>query len=319
MATFDLAAAIAEGEARAKKILELRASARAQRQAALSSKQTLTIQTRTQTMAQVTAGVMGATATHQTAGVLVAAGDSWFSYPLWDILKKLDSQHGYDVESVAHPGDPIEGMATAGGQLLDLTHKIEKLMQSGKRPKAVLLSGGGDDIAGREFGMLINENGSPLPPWNEDIVQGVIDVRIQTAYATMMTTVNQVCLTNVGNKLPVLVHGYDYPVPDGRGFLGGWGPLPGPWLRPGFNEKRFNDLPGDIALMQVLMDRFNTMLSNLVGQAGFENVTYINLRGTLKNDPATYKDWWGDELHPTEDGFEAVANRFAAVLDALPN
>jgi hypothetical protein len=22
-----------------------------------------------------------------------------------------------------------------------------------------------------------------------------------------------------------VIHGYDYPVPDGRGFLGGWGPF----------------------------------------------------------------------------------------------
>ncbi len=320
MATFDLSAAIAEGESRAKTILDIRASARQRREATLKNrKQTLSIQTTVRSTAQLSAGVAGTTGTHETAGVLVAAGDSWFAYPFYDVLKKLDSDHGYDIESVAHPGDPIEAMASCGGQLLDLAHKIEKLAHSGKRPKAVLLSGGGDDIAGREFGMLINENGSSLLPWNDDIVHGLIDVRIQTAYATMITTVNQVCLTNVSSILPILVHGYDYPVPDGRGILGGWGSLPGPWLRPGFNEKRFGDLATNITLMQNLIDRFNAMLSALVSQASFRNVKYVDIRRTLRNDQATYKDWWGNELHPTEGGFEAVANRFVAVLDTLPN
>ena len=37
----------------------------------------------------------------QTAGVLVAEGDSWFDYPFTDVLSELEDRHGYDVESVA--------------------------------------------------------------------------------------------------------------------------------------------------------------------------------------------------------------------------
>jgi hypothetical protein len=43
--------------------------------------------------------------------VLVAEGDSWFDYPLWDILKDLEGGYGYEVESVAHMGDRVEDMA----------------------------------------------------------------------------------------------------------------------------------------------------------------------------------------------------------------
>ena len=52
-----------------------------------------------------------------SAGTLVAEGDSWFDYPLWDVLKMLEDEHGFDVESVAHKGDRVEDMAYGPGQL----------------------------------------------------------------------------------------------------------------------------------------------------------------------------------------------------------
>jgi hypothetical protein len=44
------------------------------------------------------------------------------------------------------------------------------------------------------------------------------------------------------------------PVLDGRGFLGGWWFLPGPWLEPGFREKGFARLPERITLAKQLID-----------------------------------------------------------------
>jgi hypothetical protein len=92
----------------------------------------------------------------KTVGFLVAAGDSWFDYPFHDVLKSLEDEHGYNVESAAHRGDPIEAMAYQGGQLDKFARCLEKIMAYGVIPKAVLLSGGGDDLAGPEFGMLLN-------------------------------------------------------------------------------------------------------------------------------------------------------------------
>jgi hypothetical protein len=47
-------------------------------------------------------------------------------------------------------------------------------------------------------------------------------------------------------------------------------------------------------------------------------VRYIDLRGTLSNRLVDYQEWWANELHPTEKGFEAVTDRFAAELAKLP-
>jgi len=173
----------------------------------------------------------------------------------------------------------------------------------------VLLSGGGDDIAGDEFGMLINNATSPIEGWNAEIVDGLINQRIATAYRVMLTAMNALCTA------PILIHGYDYPVPDGRGFLGGWLFLPGPWLKPGFQQKLFEDLPANVTMMRTIIDMFNAMVSRLPQE--FANVHYVDLRGTLSSDLANYTDWWANELHPTGTGFTAVAAKFAAVLSTL--
>ena len=250
-----------------------------------------------------------------SAGILMAEGDSWFDYPFHDVLRLLEDEHAYDVESVAHKGDRVEDMAFSAGQLEEFSRRLEKLLRDGKVPKAILLSGGGNDIAGDEFGMLLNHARSPIAGVNEDILRGVIDQRVNTAYRFIISAITTICQQYIGNAVPILTHGYDYPVPDGRGFLGGWGPLPGPWLEPGFREKGYADRAVNIKTMHGIIDRFNEMLTSVA--TAFPHVTYINLRGTL-SVARNYKTYWANELHPTERGFRLVADKFAKVVDALP-
>jgi lysophospholipase L1-like esterase len=252
-----------------------------------------------------------------SAGVLVAEGDSWFDYPRHDILKNLEDNYGYDVEHVAHHGDPIETMAYGEGQLRDLTRLLEKLLRRGERPKAVLLSGGGNDIAGEEFGMLLNHADSAIAGLNNSVVDGVIDQRLRSAYITMLSAITEVCRADNGQPIPIVLHGYDYPVPDGRGFMGGWGPLPGPWLEPGFRRKGYKKLARRTELIRSLIDRFNAMIEYVVALAPFAHVHYVNLRGTLTTG-SDYKDWWANELHPTEAGFDEITKKFAKTLATLP-
>lgn len=310
----DSAAAI--GEALAQAILQRRNSARARRKQALAAHPAkLQISARA-----ATAPAPPDASARASAGFLLAMGDSWFDYPFYDILKLLEDNYGYDVESAAHRGDPIEAMAYQGGQLDNLARCMEKVTERGAMPKAVLVSGGGDDIAGSEFGMLLNNATSGISGWNQEIVDGIVNRRILTAYQTAIAAVNTICTQYAGKLLPIFVHGYDYPVPDGRGFLGGWGPLPGPWLQPGFHEKLFEDLPTNTGLMQDIIQTFNSMLSGFATSTPSANVHYIDLCGTLPNvlTADEYKTWWGNELHPTEQGFSRVADKFATALKALP-
>lgn len=244
-----------------------------------------------------------------TKGWLIAEGDSWFDYPGTDLLDALQ-QSAYDVESVARAGDRVEMMAFGRGQLDKFAAAVEKVIGSGHIPKAILLSGGGNDIAGSEFGFLINHAGSPKQGFNDSVVRGVIEERIRDAYVWIIRTITDLCQKMLKQKVRIILHGYGYAIPDGSGVLGGWGPLPGPWLRPGFIEKGFDNLPENTQMMHTLMDRFNNMVESVA--ADFEHVRYVNLRDVL---PAT-KTLWANELHPKQNGFKLAAMEIEKAIEA---
>lgn len=254
-----------------------------------------------------------------SAGTLIAEGDSWFHYPGNDIVDALADDYGYEVESVAHRGDRLEDMAYSRQQFDRFIRTVEKLARRGDVPRAVLLSGGGNDIAGDEFELLLDHALSPRPGLNEEVVGGIIDRRLHHAYVTLLTAITLLCERRFGRKIPVLLHGYAHAIPDGRGYKGGWGPLPGPWLRPGFRRKGFPDDPLDkrSAVVKKLIDRFNRMLIDTAGLEGFDHVRYLDLRPHLPSG-ADWEAWWANELHPTRKGFDAVTKVFADALDALP-
>lgn len=283
-------------------VLRARAQALAEMPAPVAAKSMKTLLKPTAHVALATA------AKAATKGWLIAEGDSWFDYPGTDILNSLH-QSAYDVESVARAGDRIEMMAFGRGQLDRFAAAVEKVIGNGHTPKAILLSGGGNDIAGSEFAFLINHAGSPRQGFNDSVVRGVIEERARDAYIWIIRTITDLCQKMLKQKIRIILHGYGYPIPDGDGVLGGWGPLPGPWLRPGFIEKGFDNLAENTAMMKSLMDRFNNMVQGVAGE--FAHVRYVNLRPLL---PAT-KTLWANELHPKEKGFKLAAAEFEKAIE----
>jgi len=257
----------------------------------------------------------------KSAGLLLAEGDSWFDYPFHDILEELEQRFNYTTESVAHRGDRVEEMVYDEGPLDRLASRIEKLARAERRPKAILLSGGGNDIAGDALTVLLNHSRSGLPPLSEQVVAGLIQERLRVAIISLAAAATELCRQSFAGAptIPILIHGYDYPVPDGRGYLGGLWMFPGPWLEPGFRRKGYLDLAERCRVMESLIDRFNVVLSEIAGSPGLEHVRHLDLRGTLSNalKGRGYRAWWNDELHPTARGFVAVARRFDEVLRSL--
>ena len=168
-------------------------------------------------------------------------------------------------------------------------------------------------LAGDEFAILLNHATSSIAGLNDSIVTGVIDQRVRNAYVTILRTVTRICEGYLGHPIPIIIHGYDYPVPDGRGFLGGWGPLPGPWLEPGFRRKGYTQMSVRKQMCITLLDRFNDTLASIAGKPPFAHVKYLDLRRTLSNG-TKYKTDWANELHPTKKGFEDVTAKFAAII-----
>jgi lysophospholipase L1-like esterase len=251
--------------------------------------------------------------------LLLAEGDSWFDYPFADVLGDLQDMFHYEIESVAHRGDTVEDMAYNVDQHTPLVRKLESLKAQGRPPKALLLSGGGNDVAGPELGVMLNHKASGLPSVNESVMKGVFDERLRLALLKLIGTVTELYRFHFNRQPPIVIHGYAYPVPDGRGYAGGWGPLPGPWLEPSFRRKGFGILEESTQVMKVLLDRFNAMAKGIAGGPGLEHVTYLDLRGVLSNrlDGKAYQKWWANELHPTRPGFEAVATKFHETIQKL--
>ena len=257
-------------------------------------------------------------------GILVAEGDSWFDYPRRDVLEYLERDHGYDVvESLAHAGDTLEEIAYEKGQLLKVVRFLKKLANREEVPTAILLSGGGNDIAGKEFKTLLNHKLSGLPALNEGVVSGLIDVKLSAAMRHIIGALQAVCMDLFDKEIPFLIHGYGNAVPDGDGFLGGWGPLPGPWMKPGFQkcgywdpEDKGRSLVEMTSIVEELITHFNRMLKDVAEERSF--IHYVDVPPVLPNTlPEGYKEWWANELHPTKKGFRAVADEFAKVLETF--
>lgn len=244
---------------------------------------------------------------------VAAIGDSWFDYPRNDIKDLLEDAYGYEVESVADAGARVEDMAYSKGQLRKLIRTIEKMARRQQAPRAVLLSGGGNDVAGDEFAELLNHRESPNWGLNQASVDGAIN-RIRDAYVSIISSIDEVMRRETGQVVPIVLHGYDYAVPDGRGVLGGWWFLPGPWLRPSFQKKGYRNEEEMHGIIRELIDALNEMQQELIRSMGLRHVHHVELRGELPTD-GTYKEWWANELHPTQNGFDIVARRFSLVLE----
>jgi lysophospholipase L1-like esterase len=257
---------------------------------------------------------LGARAGAARPGLLVAEGDSWFSYPFFDVLEALERVHRWDVESVAHAGDTMESMAYDRRQLAGLARRLAKLHAAGRRPDAILLSAGGNDVAGPALSALLNYRGAPSPGPSDAIAAGLIGERLGLALVTLLGMITEMHRLEFDDVPRILVHGYDYPVPDGRGYAGGFWVLPGPWLEPQFRARGYDSLAECVAYMRTVIDRFNEAVRSAA--AGYVHVTYVDLRGALSAEleDGRYRARWANELHPTVAGFKALAARFDAAL-----
>jgi hypothetical protein len=244
---------------------------------------------------------------------LIAYGDSWVDLPARGDLVDQFQRKGWNVESAAHYGDTIEGLAYDPGCGVRLARSFQRLSERHIEPSAVVLSAGGNDISGHELGVMLNHSSSGISPLSDSMLTALIDERLQMAYKTIISGINGLSRVFFGKYIPIVVHGYGYVVPDGRGYLGGAWMLPGPWLRPALMRKGYTDLQQGRWIMGQIIDRFNSMVSGLNQHVGMEQVRYVDLREVLKDE--CYTNVWSDELHPTERGFEFAAKEMLKVLE----
>jgi hypothetical protein len=231
------------------------------------------------------------------APVLIAEGDSWFQFPVWveDVVDHLSADHNVCCLSAA--GDELHNMAILKPEYSEW---VARLTNEGRQLRALLISGGGNDLVGDQLSGMLRRFAPGLPP------AGYIDTdafrsrmrRLESGYRTIFTTVGK-----RWPNLPILVHGYDYgrPLPD----QGLQVPPRDGWTGKPLRANGIDDAALQLAIVKAMIDSFNAMLSSLAQQ--FPRVTYVDLRGVVRDD-------WRDELHATDGGFARVAGRFRAAL-----
>jgi hypothetical protein len=251
--------------------------------------------------------------------LLFAEGDSWFNFPLgFDIVREL-TLCGYAVKSIADPGHTLKFMATSQPQKAEFVAEIDALAKRGTVPKAILLSGGGNDFVDH-FACFLNDYDPVLPTLRPEEVDKFLEQHLRVLFIEWLTFVTSSCIKafEPAEPIPILVHGYAYVVPDGRPAL-----IVGPWLKPEFAAKGYPSRVQNTRTMETLINDFNGMLSGLLQERPWNHVHYVDLRSTLSNDLTKcdgvrkYKHDWNDELHPTSDGFSRVAKEFVRAIDQL--
>lgn len=256
---------------------------------------------------------------------LLAQGDSWFDYaPGTDLVDCL-SNLGHRITNLAVAGstlnDEAYGPVPKGLFGIPQSKDPDRIAELVNRivldkPQGLLLSAGGNDIAGDEFFSFINNARSGLQPINQGVLDGVVNDTFKTAYRYLID-IALGAARHVNIAMPIFVHGYDYPWPDGRGVVHFLGWKIGPWFDETFNHKNFpNTSPAQLQVRHDItvkfIDALNSMLMGLASEPAYAGkVFHTDLRGTLLSE-----NEWANELHPKNPGFRACAAKIDATLQA---
>jgi len=229
---------------------------------------------------------------------IIAAGDSWFDYPSFlftggGIPEHLSSLLGVPIFNMAHHGYGTEEMLSI--------RKRKELDSELPATDILLFSGGGNDIAGDQFCIWLNDN------IDGKIEKSVSWSRLETALDLVIEDYNDLIQIHdlAAPKSLIVTHGYDFPTTSmfGKGILG----LFGPWLQPSLIYCGWTDLKDQAAIVKLVLQRFNTRMTE------WSNIDpghrlHIQTQGVL-----VPKDW-GNEMHPNRSGFKKQAGIFQTTL-----
>ncbi len=235
---------------------------------------------------------------------VLGEGDSWMHYDCgFGVMHYVDAQLGAAAACVNIAGS---GATMAGMMKLPARAELDEQLRIGldDQPWDVLIfSGGGNDLAGDEFAnWLLPNTGQTDPAAAVDEQQfGNLLNALADLYRELAELVKRLSPTT-----RVLLNGYDYAIPDGRGV-----PFAGPWLAPGFAARGYakRSLAFRSAVVKLMLQRFASMLDSVSSQ--YPLMQLVATQGLLMR-----RDW-ANELHPTNPGFAKVAAGFVAKLNAL--
>lgn len=239
---------------------------------------------------------------------ILAIGDSWFWYPFPG--GSLARYLGPIVDSKEHV---ILAKGMNGAEAFDYVDGkykqvvLQALKFYGSGLSAVFISGGGNDFAGfNDMRPLLN-----LDCTNADTAEGCFKSgdgglssfleRMELYYRTLIGRI----YTYTSPDCYIIMHTYDYAIPDGRGVLGKAG-----WLKPALVDARVPEALHQ-GCVRYLLDEFHEKLRTIT-MMDEKHLLIVDSLGTLGPDD------WANELHPKGKGFKRIAKeRWAPLLKSV--
>ena len=250
--------------------------------------------------------------------VLLAAGDSWFDYPLGgavplvdrtDIIAQLPSLcvQAPRILKLAHYGDTLDLAHYSDANALKAGREgVQLISDAIDNPAngefdAILFSSGGNDIVGDPFCIWLNDADEVGNDPARALHPARFEVALQLAQAAYLDLIR---LRN--DKLPhapIFVHGYDFAIPSG---------VPaclavGPWLKPALDFLGWTNPAAARMIVHDALSQLGKILAQLAADPG-NNLIYVPTQGTLASSD------WANELHPQPQGFIKLAAKFHRAL-----
>jgi lysophospholipase L1-like esterase len=266
---------------------------------------------------------------NQFASVYLAEGDSWFSYgslKFKNLLTFLALPVPVCVLNIAEPGDTLRRMENITSNAEFFFYLKNK---SGRRWRAILLSGGGNDlidaiwdtreqkshILTRPVNAASIDQTNLRSVINQDALDALFNyIRINVAHIISVRD----SADSDSQGVPILMHTYALPRPRNSGvkFLK---LRIGPWLFPacqwlGIDEALWLDLS------RILLEE----LAGCIKSLSLPNVHVVDtLSTTTTMVPAAIgskgdSNDWENEIHPNASGYTKLAATWADAIAALP-
>ena len=238
--------------------------------------------------------------------IMLAQGDSWFDYPLsgnqlspadTDVIAQLRqlASPPPTILNLAHHGDSATGEMSLPKQERMISALRDKSNWLNGKPDAILISAGGNDVAGDQFCIFLDFNDGHAAGLNTDRFGKALGL-VEACYADLFLLRDR-----VAPGVPIFGHCYDFPIPNGA-----HPPCIGPWLKPSLDFCNWSTAQGTTIAHDALA-QFRAMLVQLAAKPK-NNFHLVETQGVLAHAD------WANELHPFPAGFRKIAQKFAAAL-----
>lgn len=222
---------------------------------------------------------------------IVAEGDSWFQYPL--VLKDTIDQ----LIDLDHFEYAIYGLSEAGDLLANIVREDEITAAiENENPDVFLISGGGNDMVGDgRMEKLVHPFAPNRKPENYPNAKfsEFLD-ELEELYRGLFTR-----LLAKTPHLKIVCHGYDNAIPQ-----------EGKWLGEPLEKQGIDDKVLQRQIVAQMISRFNQRMQQIA--ADFPgSVFHADCQKLVGS-----KSKWYDELHPRNEGYFKVAQKFDEVIKA---